>query len=118
MVVPLPPSTPDACDSTMVLDAVTTLRGEMFFFKDRYQMQSTLKSEYQNSVRQMFQHENLAFVLSFFWRSLPNSRTPQQSLITSFWPTAPVNIDAAFESRHSDKIYFFKGTENNYCIIV
>ncbi|XP_008330465.1 collagenase 3-like [Cynoglossus semilaevis] len=80
VVVPLPPSTPDACDSTMVLDAVTTLRGEMFFFKD-----------------------------SFFWRSLPNSRTPQQSLITSFWPTAPVNIDAAFESRHSDKIYFFKG---------
>lgn len=34
---PTAPTTPDACDSTMVLDAVTTLRGEMFFFKDRYQ---------------------------------------------------------------------------------
>ena len=33
---PEPPTTPDACDSTMVLDAVTTLRGEMLFFKDRY----------------------------------------------------------------------------------
>lgn len=29
-------TTPDACDSTMVLDAVATLRGEMLFFKDRY----------------------------------------------------------------------------------
>ena len=34
---PEAPMTPDACDSTMVLDAVTTLRGEMLFFKDRYQ---------------------------------------------------------------------------------
>lgn len=35
VVGPQPPATPDACDSTMVLDAVTTLRGEMLFFKDR-----------------------------------------------------------------------------------
>ncbi|XP_034082685.1 collagenase 3-like [Gymnodraco acuticeps] len=77
---PQPPTTPDACDSTMVLDAVTTLRGEMFFFKD-----------------------------SFFWRIYPQSRTPQQSLITNFWPDAPSNIDAAYESRNSDKVYLFKG---------
>ncbi|KAK5888195.1 hypothetical protein CesoFtcFv8_016718 [Champsocephalus esox] len=64
----------------MVLDAVATLRGEMFFFKD-----------------------------SFFWRSYPQSSTPQQSLITNFWPDAPSNIDAAYESRSSDKVYLFKG---------
>ncbi|XP_054482526.1 collagenase 3a isoform X1 [Anoplopoma fimbria] len=77
---PQPPTTPDACDSSMVLDAVTTLRGEMLFFKD-----------------------------SLFWRSYPQSRTPQQSLITNFWPNAPTNIDAAYESRHSDIIFLFKG---------
>lgn len=33
---PQPPTTPDACDSKLVLDAVTTLRGEMYFFKGRY----------------------------------------------------------------------------------
>ncbi|XP_023273518.1 collagenase 3-like isoform X1 [Seriola lalandi dorsalis] len=76
---PKPPKTPDACDSTMVLDAVTTLRGEMLFFKD-----------------------------SFLWRSYPQSNTPQQSLITNFWPSAPVNIDAAYESRVSDRILLFK----------
>ncbi|XP_061817746.1 uncharacterized protein [Nerophis lumbriciformis] len=76
---PTPPTTPDACDSTMVLDAVATLRGEMLFFKD-----------------------------SFFWRSYPQSRSPQQSLMTSFWPNAPANIDAAYESQRSDKIYIFK----------
>ncbi|XP_061596200.1 collagenase 3a [Cololabis saira] len=77
---PQPPTTPDACDSTMVLDAVTTLRGEMLFFKD-----------------------------SFFWRSLPQSRTPQQSVITNVWPSAPVNIDAAYESPQLDRVFLFKG---------
>ncbi|XP_076606562.1 collagenase 3a [Chaetodon auriga] len=77
---PEPPTTPDACDSTMVLDAVATLRGEMLFFKD-----------------------------SFFWRSYPQSNTPQQSLITNFWPNAPINIDAAYESQQSDNVLLFKG---------
>ncbi|XP_051793732.1 collagenase 3-like [Acanthochromis polyacanthus] len=74
------PTTPDACDSTMVLDAVATLRGEMLFFKDR-----------------------------FFWRSYPQSNTPQQTLINNFWPDAPVDIDAAYESRYLDRLLLFKG---------
>ncbi|CAL1571905.1 unnamed protein product [Knipowitschia caucasica] len=78
--LPPPPVTPDACDSTMVLDAVTTLRGEMFFFKD-----------------------------SFVWRSTPQSSRPQQSLISRMWPSAPSSLDAAYESRLSDRVYFFKG---------
>ncbi|KAK2828864.1 hypothetical protein Q5P01_019898 [Channa striata] len=77
---PTAPTTPDVCDSNMVLDAVTTLRGEMFFFKG-----------------------------SFFWRLYPHQNKPQQNLITNFWPEAPVNIDAAYESQHSDRIFFFKG---------
>ncbi|KAE8288058.1 Collagenase 3 [Larimichthys crocea] len=76
---PTPPTTPDACDSTLVLDAVTNLRGEMLFFKD-----------------------------SFFWRSYPQSNKPQQSLIRNFWPEAPTNIDAAYESQESDRIFLFK----------
>ncbi|XP_051257259.1 collagenase 3a isoform X1 [Dicentrarchus labrax] len=77
---PEPPTTPDSCDSSLVLDAVSTLRGEMIFFKD-----------------------------SFFWRSYPQSERPQQSLITNFWPDAPINIDAAYESQYSDNILLFKG---------
>ncbi|XP_062289684.1 collagenase 3a [Scomber scombrus] len=76
---PAPPKTPDSCDSTMVLDAVTTLRGEMYFFKD-----------------------------SFFWRSHPQVNRPQQSLIQSFWPDAPDSVDAAFESKVTDKVLLFK----------
>lgn len=48
-------------------------------------------------------------VLRFFWRSYPQSNTPEQSLITNFWPQAPSNIDAAFESRDLDTVFFFKG---------
>ncbi|XP_051902226.1 collagenase 3-like [Hippocampus zosterae] len=76
---PPPPTTPDACDSTMVLDAVATLRGEMLFFKD-----------------------------GFLWRSFPQARSPQQSRITNFWPSAPVNIDGAYENQHADRVYIFK----------
>ena len=48
-------------------------------------------------------------VLSFFWRSYPQSNTPQQTLITNFWPDAPVNIDAAYESKQSDTVLLIKG---------
>uniref|UniRef100_A0A3Q3IKH1 interstitial collagenase n=1 Tax=Monopterus albus TaxID=43700 RepID=A0A3Q3IKH1_MONAL len=75
-----PPTSPDACDSTMVLDAVTTLRGQMLFFKD-----------------------------SFLWHNSPQNRTLQKSLITDFWPKAPVGVDAAYENQQSDRIFFFKG---------
>ncbi|XP_019750846.1 collagenase 3-like [Hippocampus comes] len=79
---PQPPTTPDACDSSMVLDAVATLRGEMLFFKDR-----------------------------FFWRIYPQSRTPQQSFITNLWPNAPNKIDAAYESQYSGNVFLFKGRQ-------
>ncbi|XP_026225748.1 collagenase 3-like [Anabas testudineus] len=79
---PTAPTTPDACDSTMVLDAVATLRGEMLFFKD-----------------------------SFFWRSYPQRSTPEQTLIRSFWPEAPINIDAAYESQELDSVMLFKDSK-------
>ncbi|XP_064206024.1 collagenase 3a [Anguilla rostrata] len=76
---PEPPTTPDACDPKLVLDAVTTLRGEIMFFKGR-----------------------------FFWRSYPQGREAVQSLIKSFWPELPDNLDAAYESQSTDRVYLFK----------
>ncbi|KAJ7996074.1 hypothetical protein DPEC_G00233300 [Dallia pectoralis] len=76
---PPPPSTPDACDSTLVLDAVATLRGEKMFFKDR-----------------------------FFWRSTAQSSQPELNLIKTYWPQIPDNVDAAYESLLSDKVFIFK----------
>ncbi|XP_059913227.1 collagenase 3-like isoform X2 [Gadus macrocephalus] len=77
-----PPTTPNSCDATMVLDAVSTLRGEMLFFKG-----------------------------SFFWRKHPQSPRARQSLISSFWPNAPEKVDAAFESRQTDRVYLFQGRQ-------
>ncbi|KAJ8394693.1 hypothetical protein AAFF_G00042930 [Aldrovandia affinis] len=79
---PEPPTTPDACDPNLVLDAVTTLRGENMFFKGR-----------------------------FFWRSNTQSFKAVQSLIKNFWPEVPDNLDAAYESRETDRVYLFKGRE-------
>ncbi|XP_029374448.1 collagenase 3-like [Echeneis naucrates] len=79
-IEPTAPTTPDACDSSMVLDAVANFRGEMLFFKDK-----------------------------FFWRRQPNMNTNQQTLITNFWPDAPASVDAAYESRQLDSVVLFKG---------
>ncbi|KAF7700949.1 collagenase 3-like [Silurus meridionalis] len=78
-VGPTPPVTPNACDPNLVLDAVTTLRGEMYFFKER-----------------------------FFWRRNPQLPEMEQFLITSFWTELPDNIDAAFENPSDDLVYIFK----------
>ncbi|XP_062870812.1 matrix metallopeptidase 30 [Trichomycterus rosablanca] len=75
---PTAPVTPNACDPNLVLDAVTTLRGERFFFKN-----------------------------NIFWRIAGNIE-PQQHLIKTFWPEAPDNIDAAFENTKTDRVYLIK----------
>ncbi|KAK3521688.1 hypothetical protein QTP70_015581 [Hemibagrus guttatus] len=77
---PKPPVNPNACDPNLVLDAVTTLRGEKLFFKN-----------------------------SFFWRSHPQLTTTDQYLIKFFWPDLPDNIDAAFEDTSADLVYIIKG---------
>ncbi|KAG7483673.1 hypothetical protein MATL_G00040900 [Megalops atlanticus] len=74
------PTTPDGCDPNLVMDAATNLRGEMMFFKDR-----------------------------FLWRVSSQGSKPQQVLIKSIWPEIPNNLDAAYESRETDKLYLFKG---------
>uniref|UniRef100_A0A8C9ST62 interstitial collagenase n=1 Tax=Scleropages formosus TaxID=113540 RepID=A0A8C9ST62_SCLFO len=79
-VDPTPPTTPNACDPNLTIDAVTTLRGEMMFFKNR-----------------------------FFWRVYSLSNQPQLSLIKSFWPDIPDDIDAAYESLSRDWVFVFKG---------
>ncbi|XP_076875370.1 collagenase 3-like [Brachyhypopomus gauderio] len=75
---PDPSVTPDACKPNLVLDAVTTLRGERIFFKN-----------------------------SLFWRVSTNNKA-EQHLIQSFWPDVPENIDAAYENTAQDQLFLFK----------
>ncbi|KAG5270582.1 hypothetical protein AALO_G00194290 [Alosa alosa] len=77
---PTAPPTPNACDPKLTLDAVTSMRGELIFFKG-----------------------------SFFWRSYPLKPNPEQHLIKSFWPDAPENIDAAYEDPETQQVFLFKG---------
>uniref|UniRef100_A0A8C1YSM6 interstitial collagenase n=1 Tax=Cyprinus carpio TaxID=7962 RepID=A0A8C1YSM6_CYPCA len=81
LIQPEVPTAPNSCDPDLILDAVTTLRGETMFFKD-----------------------------SFFWRSSP-SKSVTQLPIKHFWLNAPNNIDAAYEDPVQDKLFFFKGRQ-------
>ncbi|KAJ1113495.1 hypothetical protein NDU88_001738 [Pleurodeles waltl] len=68
------------CDANLVFDAITTLRGEIIFFKD-----------------------------SLFWRKISKNSKVINHTITTFWPTLPSGIQAAYENQEKDQVFFFKG---------
>ncbi|XP_001362711.4 stromelysin-1 [Monodelphis domestica] len=86
---PVPPTTsteqekpegdPETCDPNISFDAVSTLRGEMLFFKDRH-----------------------------FWRKSINTIEPQLHLLSAYWPSLPSGFDAAYELTTKDMVFFFK----------
>ncbi|XP_008582863.1 PREDICTED: stromelysin-1 [Galeopterus variegatus] len=80
--VPPGPETPTMCDPALSFDAVSTLRGEMLFFKDRH-----------------------------FWRKSFRTLEPEFDLISSFWPSLPSGVDAAYEVTSKDTVFIFKGNQ-------
>ncbi|XP_037361614.1 neutrophil collagenase [Talpa occidentalis] len=81
-VQPTGPSTPSTCDPRLTFDAITTLRGEIFFFKDKY-----------------------------FWRRHPQLRRVELNFISLFWPSLPNGIQAAYEDVDRDLVFLFKGSQ-------
>ncbi|XP_066103789.1 neutrophil collagenase [Saccopteryx bilineata] len=81
-IQPTGPSTPTACDPRLTFDAVTTLRGEILFFKDKY-----------------------------FWRRHPQLRNVELNFISLFWPSLPTGIQAAYEDSYRDIVFLFKGNQ-------
>ncbi|XP_043547070.1 collagenase 3-like [Chiloscyllium plagiosum] len=77
---PPPPQTPEKCNPNLSFDAVAGLRGEMMFFKDR-----------------------------FFWRRNVQLPEVELTLIRSFWPKLPAQIDAAYENQERDFLVVIKG---------
>uniref|UniRef100_A0A8C8RTS7 Peptidase metallopeptidase domain-containing protein n=1 Tax=Pelusios castaneus TaxID=367368 RepID=A0A8C8RTS7_9SAUR len=71
-----------SCDPDLTFDAVTTLRGEMLFFKDRH-----------------------------FWRKSPHFPDVEHNLISSFWPTLPSGFHAAYEIDKKDQMFLFKDNQ-------
>uniref|UniRef100_A0A670YYG0 72 kDa type IV collagenase n=3 Tax=Pseudonaja textilis TaxID=8673 RepID=A0A670YYG0_PSETE len=79
----LGPVTPELCGQDLVFDAVAQMRGEIFFFKDR-----------------------------FFWRTAnERSRPTGPLLIAVFWTDLPEKIDAVYEAPQEEKSVFFSGNE-------
>ncbi|XP_062950411.1 stromelysin-2 [Cynocephalus volans] len=78
--VPPGPETPTMCDPALSFDAISTLRGEILLFKDRY-----------------------------FWRRSHWNPEPALNLISAFWPSLPSNLDAAYEVKSKDTVFMFKG---------
>ncbi|XP_008054157.1 neutrophil collagenase [Carlito syrichta] len=81
-IQPTGPSTPRTCDPRLTFDAITTLRGEIFFFRDKY-----------------------------FWRRHPQLRSIEFNFISLFWPALPDSIQAAYEDLDRDLVFLFKGNQ-------
>ncbi|NP_001164610.1 interstitial collagenase precursor [Oryctolagus cuniculus] len=79
---PVGPQTPKVCDSKLTFDAITTIRGEIMFFKDR-----------------------------FYMRANPYYSEVELNFISVFWPHLPNGLQAAYEVAHRDEILFFKGNK-------
>ncbi|XP_037697164.1 stromelysin-2-like [Choloepus didactylus] len=79
---PARPRTLNRCDPALSFDAASTLRGEMLFFKDRY-----------------------------FWRRPLWNFEPEFHLISTFWPSLPSDLDAAYEIDSKDTTFIFKGNK-------
>ncbi|KFP18446.1 Stromelysin-2 [Egretta garzetta] len=73
------PKRPEDCDPHMTFDAITTLRGEILFFKD-----------------------------SYVWRKSPYFSGIEHDTISSFWPSLAAGFDAAYEVDKKDRVIFFK----------
>ncbi|KAH0619645.1 hypothetical protein JD844_000478 [Phrynosoma platyrhinos] len=79
----LGPVTPELCGQDIVFDAVAQLRGEIFFFKDR-----------------------------FIWRTANQRNRPMGPLlVATFWSEVPEKIDAVYEAPQEEKAVFFSGNE-------
>ncbi|XP_037007784.2 neutrophil collagenase [Artibeus jamaicensis] len=81
-VQPTGSSTPTGCDPRLTFDAITTLRGEILFFKDKY-----------------------------FWRRHPQLQRVDLNFISLFWPSLPSGIQAAYEDSDRDLVFLFKGNQ-------
>ncbi|KFQ23588.1 Stromelysin-1 [Merops nubicus] len=73
------PIRPQDCDPHLTFDAITTLRGEILFFKD-----------------------------SYVWRKSPYFSGIEHDTISSFWPSLAAGFDAAYEVDKKDRVIFFK----------
>uniref|UniRef100_A0A663LQT9 interstitial collagenase n=1 Tax=Athene cunicularia TaxID=194338 RepID=A0A663LQT9_ATHCN len=77
--IPGRPITPQACDPNLTFDAITTLRGEIIFFKGRYML-----------------------------RKHPVRAETELNFISLFWPRLPSGIQAAYENVERDEVLLFK----------
>ncbi|GCB62244.1 collagenase 3-like [Scyliorhinus torazame] len=73
------PKTPEKCDPSLSFDAVSKLRGEIMFFKDR-----------------------------FLWRIHPQVPDAMMLTIQTQWPDLPSKIDASYENAFRDITLFFR----------
>uniref|UniRef100_A0A7N5KJL9 Interstitial collagenase n=1 Tax=Ailuropoda melanoleuca TaxID=9646 RepID=A0A7N5KJL9_AILME len=73
---------PRACDSKLTFDAVTKIRGELFFFKNR-----------------------------FFLRTSPSHKTVDLDVIADFWESLSRGVDAAYSVVDRDEVFFFKDSK-------
>ncbi|KFV87416.1 Stromelysin-1 [Struthio camelus australis] len=78
----IPPTRAEDCDPHLAFDAITTLRGEILFFKD-----------------------------SYVWRKSPYFADIEHDTISSFWPSLAAGFDATYEIDKKDQVIFFKGDQ-------
>lgn len=58
---------------------------------------------------------SLTSIFRHFWRKSLRTPEPGFYLISSFWPSLPSSIDAAYEVANRDTVFVFKGAFPQHC---
>uniref|UniRef100_A0A8C7I3H2 Collagenase 3 n=1 Tax=Oncorhynchus kisutch TaxID=8019 RepID=A0A8C7I3H2_ONCKI len=106
---PTPPSTPNACDPTLVLDAVTTLRGEKMFFKGRYSKSCSLDQMFSDLCNTFSVPADSQVWALYGYDIVPGYPRNLKSLGL---PSTVNKVDAALYDEDSRKTLFF--VDDNY----
>ncbi|KAF7250817.1 Interstitial collagenase [Varanus komodoensis] len=126
----IPPENPsrDLCKDPLTFDAVTSLRGEKFFFKHSlYLRKSPFRKEIKNvpistfwptlesGMDAAYEVENLVYFIKGenYWAFYANIEEPgyPKSIHSLGFPEYVKKIDAAVYEENSRKIYFFSGNK-------
>ncbi|KAG8543751.1 hypothetical protein GDO81_023768 [Engystomops pustulosus] len=124
-VQPTGPTTPSKCDPNIVFDAAMTLRGELFFFVNRFvlrvhprvgetdllfiqELWPSLPNDIDAVYENPFTGENIVFKGNKYWTlsGFDVSQGPRSIMKLGF-PKNVKKIDAAVTVEHLSKTYFF-----------
>lgn len=111
---PLPNPRNEQCSRGLVFDAATSIRGDLFFFKNGYILIFITIIMFERDIYAItsFPHFNNKILTRYYWRKSRAAIGIRFTKVKTKW--SQINyVDAAFEVPSKDVVYLFEGNIHN-----